>query len=281
MKKIAVIAGIALLIVLAAQCRKKQDVAADKAAVQHIVANEKTWFNASTTTDSTSDTTFVQLGLDTVLFWWRGTQTHDTAVVNINVVGDSAYVDWSRHNVGDLYLLIKVPDTTWQLWVKKVFETARLSGIFARTGASDDSNRGWTLKRISLAAGASDSTRSVVIDSMRIHSQTTTDMLVIDPLHTFYRLDSLPRFTSGEVVTITLYTNATDGNAFLHTFAPWYVRLRFTHAGNGVYTGTWHAQLMEIPRFAIFDVMDHRTLFTPSYGYDFAGWLFPYRIKNQ
>ena len=41
MKKIAVIAGIALLMVLAAQCKKKQDVAADKAAVKNLVANDK------------------------------------------------------------------------------------------------------------------------------------------------------------------------------------------------------------------------------------------------
>jgi hypothetical protein len=280
MKKIAVIAGVALLIILAAQCKKKQDVAADKAAVEHIVVNDKTWFDSNTSTDST----FVMGGLapsDTALIWWRGVQTHDTAAIGITVVGDSAHVDWTRHNFGDLNLLIKVPDTTLQLWVKKVFETTRIGGIFTRTGTSDDSNRGWSLKRISLAAGVSDSTHTVTIDSMRIHSETTTDMLISDPLHTFFSLDSLPRFTSGEVVTITLYTNATDGNAFLHTFAPWYVRVPFTDAGNGVFTGTWHAQLMEIPRFAIFDVMDYRTLYTPTYGYDFAGWQFPYRIENQ
>lgn len=284
MKKIAVIAGIALLIILAAQCKKKQDVAADKAAVQHIVVNDKTWFNSSTTTDSTNDTTFVQLGLDTLLFWWRGTQTHDTAMVDVQVVGDSAYVGWSRHNMGDLNLLIKVPDTSWQLWVKKVVETARVSGIFSRTGTSDDSNRGWRLSRISLAAGASDSVNTVRIDSLRIASQTNPNLLIVDPLHTYYRLDSLTRFTSGEMVNLTLYTNAFDGNAFLHTFVfffPWYIRLQFTHQGNGVYTGSWPAQTIEFPRFCIFDIMDHRTLFTPEYAYDFTGWLFPYRILNQ
>jgi hypothetical protein len=284
MKKIAVIAGIALLIILAAQCKKKQDVAADKAAVEHIVVNDKTWFNSSTTTDSTNDTTYVQLTPDTVLFWWRGTQTHDTAVLDVQVVGDSAYVGWSRHNAGDLNLLIKVPDTSWQLWVKKVVETARVSGIFTRTGASDDSNRGWSLKRISLATGASDSVNTVRIDSLRIQSETNPNLLIVDPLHKYFRLDSLTRFTSGELVSLTLYTNATDGNAFLHTFIftfPWYIRVQFAHQGNGVYTGAWHAQIIEFPRFCIFDVMDHRTLFTPTYGYDFAGWLFPYRILNQ
>jgi hypothetical protein len=284
MRKIALVAGTALLVILAVQCKKKQDVAADKAAVEHIVATDKNWFNSSTTTDSTHDTTYVQLGTDTVLFWWRGVQTHDTAMVDVQVVGDSAYVGWSRHNYGDLNLLIKVPDTSWQLWVKKVAETARVNGIFTRVGTSDDTNRGWRLRRISLATGTSDSVNTVRIDSLRIQSETNPDLVIKDPLHTYYRIDSLTRFTSGEPVTITLYTNALDGNAFLHTFVfvfPWYVRVPFTHQDNGVYTGSWHTQVVEFPRFCIFDLMDHRTLFTPDYGYDFSGWLFPYRILNQ
>ncbi|MDH5186499.1 MAG: hypothetical protein OEW70_05480, partial [candidate division WOR-3 bacterium] len=61
-----------------------------------------------------------------------------------------------------------------------------------------------------------------------------------------------------------------------------YVRLPFNYIGNGVYTGTWNTQIVEFPRFAIFDLMNHKTLFTPPdvYGYDFCGWLFPYQIKN-
>jgi hypothetical protein len=283
MKRIALAMALVLIGLLALQCGNRRNVEADKAAVKELVQNDKNWFNSSTTTDSTHDTSFVMLGTDTLLFWWRGVQTHNDPIVNVQVSGDSAYVDWARNNFGDINLLIKVPDTSWQLWVKKVFETARVRGIFRRSGNSDDSARGWNLSAVSLAAGVSDSVHTVVIDSMRIQSFTSQQIYtVINPLETFYRIDSLPWFSPSEPVTITLYTNAFDGNAFLHTFVlawPFYVRAQFNHLGNGVYQGSWLTQAIAYPRFAIFDVMDHRTLRTPDYAYDFSGWLFPYLIK--
>lgn len=264
---------------------KKQDVNADKAAIRKLVLNDRNWFNATTKTDSSKESTWVQLGADTVLIWWRGAQTFNDPIVNIEVAGDSAYVDWMRSNkTGDLNLLIKVPDTSWQLWVKKVWETARIRGVFARVGSTNDSTRGWALKKISLAAGVSDSVNTVRIDSLRIQSTSYPNYVIHDPLNTFYRIDSLVTFRPGESVTLTLYTNAADGDAFLHTFIlswPWYVRVKFNSLGNGVFTGTWPAQVVEFPRFAIFDLMNHRTLYMPPtvFGYDFSGWLLPYNIK--
>jgi hypothetical protein len=288
MKRLILTAGLVLLVILCMQCKKEeQDVEADKEAVRQAVLNDNNWFDCSTTTDSTPDTSKVKIGTDTLLWWWRGVQTHSEPTVDIQIVGDSAMVDWSRHNYGDLNLLIKVPDTTWQLWVKKVYETARVRGVFRRAGDTNDSLRGWRLQKISLATGISDSINAVKIDSMRIQSQSIPNMLIIDPLNSYYRIDSLPRFRSAEQVTLTLYTtNAADGDAFLHTFIfiwPWYIRVKFNNLGNGVYTGTWNTQLIEFPRFAIFDLINHQTLFTPSttFGYDFNGWLFPYQIKND
>ncbi len=287
MNRVILISCLALLVILSIQCKKKQDIEADKAAIKQAVLNDKNWFNSSTTTDSTHDTTTVKLGSDTVLFWWRGVQTHSEPTVDIEVVGDSAHVDWSRHNFGDLNLLIKVPDTSWQLWVKKVYETARVRGVFRRAGDTNDSLRGWRLQKISLVTGISDSINTVKIDSMRIQSQSIPNMLIVDPLISYYSIDSLPRFRSAEQVTLTLYTtNAMNGDAFLHTFIfipPWYVRDKFNNLGDGIYIGTWKTQIIEFPRFAILDLINHQTLFTPSttFGYDFNGWLFPYQIKND
>jgi hypothetical protein len=275
--------GLALLTVALTQCGPKSDLEADKAAVRSLVTGSA-WFDASTTTDTTRDTTGLGLDPDTVLVWWRGAQTHNQPTVEVSISGDSGFVDWSRNNFGDLNLLLKAPDTSWQLWVKKVFETAQLRGVFLRSGNSDDSLRGWQLKGISLARGRSDSTHTVTIDSVRIMSVSQPNLVIVDPLNTYYRLDSLPFFAPGEQVTITVYTNVPDGNVFLQTFEYWgiipiWIRLPFRNDGNGVYVGSWPAQRIPAPRFAIFDVMDHRTLYTPDYGYDFSGWLFPYRIK--
>jgi hypothetical protein len=282
MRRAVIGAGLALLAVLVLQCKKKPDTEADKAAVRSLATSDTSFFNANLKTDTTHDTTFVQLGADTTLLWWRNVRADSHPTISVDVVGDSGYVDWARRNYGYIYSLIKVPDTTWQLWPKKIVETARIRGIFRRTGPDTSANRGWRLQKISLASGASDSPAGVVrIDSLRIKSETHPDLVIRDPLNTYYRVDSLLRFTSLELCSLTLYTNVADGDAFLHSFLfIWYVRSPFTRIGDGVYTGAWRTQLLEFPRFAIFDFMDHRTLYTQSYGYDYSGWLLPYRIKN-
>ena len=93
--------------------------------------------------------------------------------------------------------------------------------------------------------------------------------------------DSLIAFTPGEQLTFTLYTNATDGYAWLHAF--WgvlLVRLPFQNQGNGVYTGTWNAEIIPGFRSAIFDLMTKDTLMDPTAPYDQNGWLLPYTIKT-
>ena len=118
------------------------------------------------------------------------------------------------------------------------------------------------------------------IDSLRIHS-SLRDILITGPLDTYYWVDSLVTFTPAEQLNITLYTNTTDGYAWLHAF--WgilLVRLPFQDQGNGVYTGTWNAQVIPGFRFAIFDLMTKSTLMDRGAPYDYHGWLLPYRIQT-
>jgi hypothetical protein len=259
----------------------KPDPEADKAAVQALVEQDSVWFSASTTVDSTG--TGGSFDSDTSVLWWRGTQTHDNPQLEVEVVGDSAWVAWSRRNLGDFYVLANLPTDSLVLWTKKVVETAKLRGVFKREGRTNDDDRGWVLDRISLAYGRSDSSQTISIDSMRIVSATAGEQVIVDPLETFYGLDNLVWFTPGEQVTLELYTNAEEGVAFLHTFVliwPFYVRVPLTYDGDGVFIGTWHAQRLPFPRFAIFDLMTRSTIFNPDAPYDFCGWLFPYTIKT-
>lgn len=168
------------------------------------------------------------------------------------------------------------------LWSKKLAETAKIRATFFRAGSTGDDDRGWKLHSISLASGLSDSTNTVKLDSLRIKSSRYPDLVIKDPLNTYYLLDSLLAFKPGEAVTLTLYTNTPNGHAFLHTFIlawPFYVRLPFVNKGNGVYEGTWNAQLIAVARVAIFDLMPHTTLYSATGPYDFNGWLLPYLIK--
>lgn len=262
-------------------CHKKEDLEVERQAILRVIRQDTVWFNANTEVDST-DTTTIALN-DTLLIWWRGAQTHSEPIIYVGVQGDSAFVTWTRANFGPLYLLIKPPDTTWLFWTKNISETVKIQAIFRKTGDINDTiTRGWQLKKISLAWGQSDSVRSVRIDSLRIRSSSYPNLLITNPLENFFPIDSLLAFSPGELVTLTLYTNTTDANAFLHTFIliwPFYIRVPFTNLGNGVFTGTWHAQLISLPRYAFFDLLNHATLFTPDYKYDFNGWLLPYRIR--
>jgi len=258
---------------------KKQDLDKDKAAVRALVEADTAHFKAGTSGDSTENTSLAE---DTTRgIWWRGPQTHDSApVIEIEVVGDSAWVGWHQHNYGEIYHWVRIATDTAVKWTKSLQEAVRLNAIYRREGKDTDADRGWKLKKISLAYGVSETANTVRIDSLRIHS-SLRDILIVGPLDTYYWGDSLVAFTPGEKLDITLYTNVTDGYAWLHAFWLWVlVRLPFQSQGDGVYTGTWNAQMIEGFRFAIFDLMTKTTLMDPVAPYDQTGWLLPYKIQT-
>lgn len=273
-------AALSVFALMVGACQKA-DPEADKAAIRALVEEDTTYFKSGTERDY-EDTTWSSLDGDTTLkFWLRGPQEHDSVpFVDVEVIGDSAVVTWSQHNYGQLLIWPNIPETTGVLWVKELTERAELSAVFLRQGRETDDNRGWRLHAISLAAGLSEPDSSVRIDSVRIAS-SLRDIVIADPLRTYYRIDSLMWFTPGELLTVTLYTNVPDGQAFLHTFLSVLpVRIPFNSEGDGRFTGTWHAQLFPWLRFAIFDVMSRNTLYHPTEPYGFRGWLLPYLIKS-
>jgi len=275
MKRKLFVAVVLVMVVAISQCAKETD----EDAILDLIEADTIWFNPNSEVDSTSSG-----GRDTLVVWWRGVQTHDEPIIEIQITGDSAWVSYSRGNFGHFYSLAKIDTMPWVLWDKDLQETAQVRAIFMRTGEESDENRGWELDKISMAYGESNVVNTVMIDSLRITTMTeAVDVLITDPLNTYFALDDLITFQSGEPVTVTLYTNVEDGHAFLHTFIaawPFYVRLPFANIGGGVYQGTWNAQLIAIPRFAIFDLMPHSTIFSEDGPYDFNGWLLPYMISQ-
>lgn len=266
---------------LAASACKKADLEADKTAIKALVEADTVHFSGGTERDYEGPGVS-SVGDTTLRFWVRGPQTHDsTPVVEVEVSGDSAWVRWSQHNYGQILIWADTPETTNVLWVKQLVERVALRATFLREGSESDDSRGWKLKGVSLAAGFSEPDSAVRIDSLRIQS-SLREILIADPLNTFYRIDSLISFTPNELLTITLYTaNAEDGSAFLHTFwglLP--VRLEFERQAGGVFVGTWHAQTIPWLRFAILDLVSRSTLYHPTEPYRFNGWLLPYLIKN-
>lgn len=280
MKRLLLLTIAVTVAALLPSCQRK-DPAADRAAIESLVRSDTVHYAAGTAHDSTG-TGYLTDG-DTAFIWWRGAQTHDSAPgIEVQLNGDSATVTWTQHNYGWFSVVLLRWGEPAVVWNKPLREKVQLAAVYTREGKVNDDSRGWRFSRISLAAGRSDSANTVNIDSLRLAS-SLQNTVIRDPLGTFFRGDSLVSFTPGEQVTLTLYTNATEGMAFLHTFVlvwPFYVRVNFTDAGAGVFTGTWHAQGWPSFRFAIFDLMARSTVYSETGPYDFNGWLFPYRIQT-
>jgi hypothetical protein len=258
---------------------KKQDIDKDKAAVRALVEGDTTHFSSGTSGDSSENS--LPTDDTTMGIWWRGPQTHDSLpTIDVEVQGDSAGVAWHQHNYGEIIHWVKTSDTTAVKWTKPLREAVQLNAVYKRDGKDTDTDRGWKLKKISLAYGQSETVNTVWIDSLRIHS-SLRDVLIASPLATYFSLDSLVTFTPGEQLDITLYTNVTDGYAWLHAFWGWlFIRLPFESRGAGVYAGTWSAQIIPGFRFVIFDLMTKNTLMDPVASYDYSGWLLPYKIQT-
>ena len=283
MAKRIVIIGVIAMLFVSPGCQKANEEA-DKNAILTLIAKDTVWFNSNTEVDSTDSGTYLTMLDDTTkIIWWRGKQTHPDTNVTISIVNDSAFVEWERTNAGTLYVIAWTPsDNSWHTWRKTLYETVHLNSIFRRTGDINDENRGWELKKISCAWGAS-SNNKVSLDSIKIESESNGTFVIVDPANIFYSIDSLITFKPKEEVHITLYTRGEDARAFLHTFVllwPFYLRLPFNKTAEGIYEGTWKTQVIPFPRFAIFDVLNYNTLFTEEGEYDFNGLLFPYNIKN-
>jgi len=273
---------LALMLVFAvaflASCQK-QDVDKDKAAVRALVDGDTIHFKTGTAGDSSEGASTTD---DTTMgIWWRGPQTHDSLpTIDVEVQGDSAWVGWHQHNYGEIFHWVQTSETTAAKWTKSLQEAVQLNAVYRRDGQSSDTDRGWKLKKMSLECGQSETTNTVQIDSLKIHS-SLRDILIVNPLESYFPADSLITFTPGEKLDITLYTNVTNGYAWLHAF--WgllLVRTPFQGQGDGVFTGTWSAELWPGFRFAIFDLMTNSTLMDPVAPYDYNGWLLPYKIQT-
>lgn len=302
-KMIAVFSVVALGAVLVlVGCGKQgpSEVETDESAIASFIANDTLWFNTGRhyegeATDDSGGTSgdygelpYGQpgpLGEISPLLWGRQVLGHPDPRVTIDVVGDSAYVAWEIHNTGFFNIFAWDPDSgqsgEWVFIKKELNETARIAAIFKRTGSSGDPYRGWDLFAISGAWGTSEPQRTVEIDSVRIQCTTYPDTVFSTPLGLTPILSTLT-FAPGEAVTLTLYSNTVDANAFLHVFRntwPFHIRVPFTYNSNdGSYTGTWNAELIPAVRIAVFDCMHKNTLEDDEYCYDYNGWLFFYLV---
>ncbi|MBI4723229.1 MAG: hypothetical protein HY769_09615 [Candidatus Stahlbacteria bacterium] len=296
MKKLLGIMGVigVAVVAMVIGCGKEKPVVTDEEAIQTIVDSDD-YFNLTRGDDTDhADTTGSKDSLLGNPLWWRKV-TDKTKQRVITVVGDSAYVERTIHRTGLFRTIGRVVDdstgdTTWFDGKKPLGDTLRMRATFKRTGDNAANDRGWRLKKLSGAYGWSDNygndsiVHTVRIDSIRIQSTSYPDTMLKNPLETLFNKENVMTFAPAENITVTLYTNVTDGEAYLHVFqTPWpgHYRILMASNGNGSYTNAtpWHAQLIQGVRFAFFDLMKYGTIHDTVYPYDFDGWLYPYRVK--
>jgi hypothetical protein len=285
-----ILAAVAVFVITGCGKDGPSDAELDKTEIESMISSSE-WFGTTKYQDNDSSSAS-KLGKsekgDALIdvLWWRGIPpTGRQWNINISVSGDSAYVEWELKSTGKFNLLGKLAaDSVGYFGQKTLKETSRMDAVYKRTGNTDETNRGWELEKLSGAIGSSDDVHTVRIDSVRIQCASYPDTILTDALETLFNKDNALTFAPQEDVTVTLYTNTSDGEAYLHVFQPnfpWHIRILMENNGDKTYTNAtpWHVQVIPAVRFAVFDLMHHNTIYDTDYAYDFDGWLYPYVVE--
>jgi hypothetical protein len=259
-----------------------ENVEKDIEAIKELVLADEVWFDAGTPEDSTINDPSSLFFTAETLYWWRGHATPLEPDIDVQVDGDSAWVEWTRDHTAELNIFAWEPDTAnpdtgaWYHWTKDISEHSAIRATLKNTGAANNYD-GWELDKISCATGNSEG-NTVTLDSIHIVSQDNDIWLTPPYLDYFYDIDSLTPFYSLEEVNMTAYTSGAEAVVFLHTIVGfWPIRDTFSTVSEGEHTGTWNAQWWPANRFIIFDVMAKSTLWNDDGVYDYSGVLFPYK----
>ncbi|MFA5032014.1 MAG: hypothetical protein WC614_03240 [bacterium] len=279
-------------------CGKEKPVdetAADRVAVEDMVRASE-WFQGNNSQVDQTDTTTQKSKGNHIIenppfpFWIRAVaDTGNHLDINVSVTGDSAYVEWTLEKEGLFIILGQQEitgdsglDTVGFLGGKPLSETSKMYGIYKRMGLRSSANRGWRLVKISGVAGSSNVTHTVAIDSIRIQCGTYPDTILTNPSGYLFNQENALNFAPTESITVTIYANTSNAEAYLHLWPEWLVRIPMKNNGDGTFTNAekWGIPLVPMTRFAWFDLISSNTIHDTEYGYDYDGWLYPYLNNN-
>ena len=268
----------------------------DKEAIDLLVKENPSYFNTENhygDEDTTGGSLFAFVPVKTY-FWYREIEPEPPIHIDIDIVGDSAFVAWSGKFDGTLHLFSSTdtvfpPDTIIH-YTKDFTDYGERYAIFKRLFPMDEDpqhRRGWRLVMVSGAEITSDP-NTVQIDSVRLNSVSYPDTLFTDPLALFAKEDVVT-LAPEEKCSLTVYTNSDTiaDYVFLHSWRRHisHHRSRFTPLGNGVYTGVWFAPAnmqgaVNVLHHSAFDLLDKETLDDTEKPYDCNAWLFPYFVST-
>lgn len=299
MKNVVKLAGILVVIaaLLLTACSKESSTepepGTDLEAIQWLIGENPRYFNTQSHYGN-EDTTGGGFSICSPVihfFWYREVDPNPDIHLEIDIVGDSAFLAWTGEFTGTFHLFASdtFPPDTIDEYLKDFQDYGTRYAIFKRMYPSQEDpmkRRGWRLYMVSGAEIVSEG-NTVRIDSVRLNCASYGDTLITDPLAMFAREDIIT-LVPEERCSLTVYTNSEDVDhdyVFLHSWRRdiEHHRHYFTHLGNGVFTGVWFAPVnssstVNMVHHCAFDMIDKQTLDDDIEPYDSNAWLFPYLV---
>ena len=214
-------------------------------------------------------------------FWWREPVLPFVRTIEATVVGDSAFVRAVTDIHGTLHIF-EADDPTPVDTPKDFADRAEQLAVFKRYADSTQAfRRGWRLEEISDVEIVSQPSATVVIDSVRLApaggGAEPVEYWIRDPLALEDR-GEIPRFLSGVLVEVTVYTSGSPVLGYLHTGRGEGHRRRFpleTEDG-AVFHGVLLTPLQPGIHQCAVDLVSEATLGDPEAPYDSNAWLIVY-----
>jgi len=281
---------------LIAGCSKttEPEPATDEEAIDWLVRENPSYFNTEKHYGE-EDTTGGKIGAFTpvITYFWYREILPDSVIININIdiIGDSAFVTWTGEFDGTFHLFASdtfPPDTIIE-YTKDFTDFGTRYAIFRRhyrPNEDPERRRGWRLEKVSGAEIISEG-NTVQIDSVRLNSASYPDTLLTNPLDLFAKEDVIT-LTPEEECSLTVYADNDTAHVFLHSWRKHkeHHRSKFVNIGNGVYTGVWFAPsndpgVARVIHHCAFDMLSKETLADTIAPYDANAWLFPYLVTTS
>ena len=221
------------------------------------------WFNSWVVKDT------AQVGKGSLVAWWRQADSVYTPVIEIDVVGDSAYVKYYGKVSGLLHTYF-LPEGDF---TKPYGDSVHIEGVVMNLGTEDEPD--WQVVRATGVASTSyENPPTFTLDSVRI-TFGSQDTLITDPM-SLASTDEIPHLTSSDSVSITAYATG-DVVYLFHTWrgaTEEHHRVQLTDANSY----TLPAGTTQGLHWAIIDVFARSTVEDTSYPYENIVWFVPYWV---
>lgn len=255
----------------------------DENAIINIITDNSAGFFSYYDYYRTGDTSEVEYSkAEKYIFWWRESGNSEKSI-NIDIIDDSACVEFMLDIEGVFNLLVSdtFPPRQSTNYPKEIRDSFIRLFTFRNFPDSTD-YRGWRLEGIS-GVSVNSKPFTVGIDSIGIDCGYES-IIISNPLDITGKNDILS-LSPGETCSLTVYSRD-NAYAFLHSYgvnekvSGWY-RKGFCRAGSSLFTAVWNAPVQLGLYTIAFDLINKKTIDDNEYSYDSNVWVILYRVSQS